>query len=105
MRKVLDGEWDELQWIVHMKNRRRKRKGKERDCTPSGLGIMKLLGYCENLICEQVSMMGFEDTERKTSTLVEECILNCSTTDIRYFKKFRIFLTTDLMTSKNYYTS
>ena len=23
-------------------------------------------------------MIGFEDTERKISTLVEECILNCS---------------------------
>ena len=45
---------------------------------------MKLSGYCENRICEQVSMIGFEDTERKTSTLVEECILNCSTEDIRY---------------------
>ena len=59
-----------------------EKKGKG---TPSGLGIMKLLGYCENRICEQVSMIGFEDTERKTSTLVEECILNCS--NGMYFKK------------------
>ena len=30
-------------------------------------------------------MIGFEDTERKTSTLVEECILNYS--NGMYFKK------------------
>ena len=75
MRKVLDGEWGELKKIVQLrKEERRKRKG---DCTSVGLGMMKLLGYCENRICLQVSIIGFEDTKRKTSTLVEECILNC----------------------------
>ena len=52
---------------------------------------MKLLGYCENRICEQVSMIGFEDTERKTSTLVEECILNCSTKGIFKISKSHTF--------------
>ena len=108
MRKVLDGEWGELQWFIHLRNEKKKTNWKERDCTPSGSGIIKLLGYCENRICEQVSMIGFEDTERKTSTLVEECILNCSTEDISCIKKIKWsqhVLITDLMTSENYYTS
>lgn len=46
--------------------------------TSLGLDTMKSLGYWENRIWLQVSIVGFEVTERKTSTLVEECILNCS---------------------------
>ena len=74
MREVLDGEWSELK-ICPWKT---GKKGEGRDHTPS-LGIAKSLGYCENRICLQVSIIGFEETERKTSTLVEEYILNCST--------------------------
>ena len=43
-------------------------------------------GYCENRIGLRVSMIGFEDTEKKTSTLAEECILNCSTEGVYKIK-------------------
>jgi hypothetical protein len=44
MRKVLDGEWGELQWIVHLEKQKKMRKKMERELYPFGIRCYEVVG-------------------------------------------------------------
>ena len=44
MRKVLDGEWGELQWIIHLRNRNKMKRGKEKGLYPFGIRYCEVVG-------------------------------------------------------------
>ena len=107
MRKVLDGEWGELQWFIHLRNEK-KNKLKGKGLYSFGIRYYKVVGVLRESdlwasFNDRVWRHWKEDIDSGRGMHPE--LLNRRYKLYKNIKWSQHILITDLMTSENYYTS